>query len=187
MIVALEWAVIALVLAVNGAFILMTLGALLGAAWGAPFVPTGAKTAKKMLRAAGEHIQGATVCDLGAGDARLLVAARRAGARRCFGIEISVVVWMLGQLRIALCGERKQVALHRGNMFAPGFVKKAQQADVVLCYLLPKMMQRVWRDIVPNLRPGTIIISHGFSPPGIEPKSVIPRDSKGGRVLVFVL
>lgn len=142
-----------------------------------PFIPTPARTVDAMIEAA--QLRGTeTVCDLGAGDARLLIAAkRRYPDCTAFGCELVWAVWLLGKLRIALAGQR--IRLARTSVYA----MDVREADVVFLYLFPSMMQKLADKFDRELRPGTTVISHAFRFPGREPRRIIEHGGK--KILVY--
>lgn len=142
-----------------------------------PFIPTPARTVEAMIDAA--ELRGReTVCDLGAGDGRFLLAVKkRFPEATAYGCELVWAVWLLGTLRIALAGT--PVRLMRGSVYHAD----VSHADVVFLYLFPSMMQRLGEKFDRELRPGTRVISHAFRFPGREPERVVERDGK--KIIVY--
>lgn len=168
-------------LLVDGALLLLCLGvALIGVTLiqhlflTVPFIPTPAATVEAMLDAA--DLRGAeTVYDLGAGDARLLIAAkRRHPGITAKGCECVWAVWLLGNLRVWRSGQR--VTLLRRSVYG----MDVRDADVVFLYLFPSMMGRLAAKFDRELRPGTRVVSHAFRFPGREDGR---RIDAGGKTL----
>lgn len=132
--------------------------------WLVPFVPTPLPIVETMIDLA-ELKPGQQVYDLGAGDGRFLIEAKKKEPRiLATGIEGSLGVWMLAKVRIWLSGFR-DIAMYRKNFFAVDL----SSADVLFLYLSIHIMQRLVPKFQSELKPGTLIISHAFSLPGFEP------------------
>ena len=146
-----------------------------------PFVPTPKKTAKVMLDAA--ELQGnETVYDLGAGDGRLLIRAKREyPGITAIGYEIVPVVWFLGRMRALF--SRTGVQMKFGNAFKVN----VSDADCIFLYLITSLMPKLRDKFDRELKPGTRVISHTFSFKGLEPVSTIDVPGLlGGKSKVYV-
>lgn len=147
---------------------------------GAPFIPTQMKQVDRMLKAANLK-PGMKVYDLGSGDGRLVHKAANDYQCNAVGYEYSPMVWLWSQfLRIFWHSKAK---LKYGNFWH----KDLSDADVIVCYLLPGPMKRMKRDILPKLKKGTLVISHAFSIPDLEPWKTLKRDEtqRLGKVLIY--
>ncbi len=146
-----------------------------------PFVPTPRKTAQTMLEAA--HLNGnETVYDLGAGDGRLLIMAKRAyPGIRAIGFEIVPVVWLLGCMRVLLSG--KKVDIRWGNALKANI----GDADCIFLYLISGLMPKFEEKFVRELKPGARVISHAFPLPNRTPVNKIEVPGlMGGKSKVYV-
>ncbi len=146
-----------------------------------PWVPTPRPVIEAMVRAA-ELRGGETVYDLGAGDARILIAAKRASPGiRAVGYEIAPLPWLAGRLRIWLSGQ--DVRLIYGNSSKADL----RDADRIFLYLFPSVMPRLERKFQKELRPGTRVISHAFRFPTKEISREVPLDfwKKRRRLYVY--
>lgn len=171
------WIVIVLVCALLFFFSLGVLGFFIGTILGAPFVPTGSKTVEKMLCSLGD-INGKKVYDLGCGDGRLVFAAEKKGAT-AVGVEISLPVFLFAKLRKFFSASKSEVLL------ASLWKTDISDADIVLVYLLPKMMKKFREEKFPTLKKGAILVSHGFALPDADVFQEKKMDNSGGRVLVY--
>lgn len=124
--------------------------------WGVPYVPTPLPIVRAMIHAA-KLQSGDIVYDLGAGDARLLIEAKRAQPGiRAVGFEVVPTIWLLGVLCIALSRVR---VVFRCRSF---FTHNLSDANVIFLYLSPSMMKKLHAKFTAEIKPGTRIISHGF-------------------------
>lgn len=121
-----------------------------------PFVPTGGRVVEQMVMLA-KLKKGDRVYDLGAGDGRFLIAAKRqVPGIVATGFEVAPAVWMLGQLRIWWSG------LAIRYRFADFMKADVSDADVIFLFLSPAWMVRLSKKFAVQLRPGTLIVSQSF-------------------------
>lgn len=134
---------------------------------GVPYVPTSRSATREMIRLA--RLRGAErIYDLGAGDARILIEAKRAHpGLRATGIEFSPTVWLLGRLRIFLSGQR--VELRRGDARTTDL----RDAGAVFLYLSPGMMAQLEGKFDRELHQGTVVIAHAFRFPRRQPVETV--------------
>ena len=124
-----------LVLAASG-IVIVVIGILSYLLGGALFIATRTKVVKKMVALA-DIQRGEKVYDLGCGDGRLLIEANKKYGAEAIGIEISPFVFWLAKITTLI--HRAKVTLVRGNIYKADF----SDADVVFCYLMPEMMQKL--------------------------------------------
>ena len=128
-----------------------------------PYVPTPPKVVKRMIELA--KISGSeTVYDLGCGDARILISAKKQyPGILATGYELPIGVWILARFRVWLSGLSINICMKdfRNVNF--------RDADIIFLYLLPKVMSPLMKKFNEELKPGTKIISHGFPFPEKEP------------------
>ena len=156
-----------IILAVNVFLLLGFFGFFTGAVRGAPFVPSGKKDVKRMINFANIK-KGQNVYDLGSGDGRIIFAAAKKGANAT-GIEISRIVHIFAILRKKLFREKGE--LLRGSLWDADL----KDADIIFTYLLPPVMKRFEKEMLPTLKKGCIIVSHGFSLPNTKPIEELPK------------
>lgn len=138
-----------------------------------PYIPTPKHVVDAMLDAA--DLKGTeTIYDLGAGDARILIEAKRKfSGVTAKGCELIWVVWLLGKLRIWRSG--LPVHLTRESVYAID----VSDADVIFLYLFPSMMTALAKRFSGMVKPGTLIVSHAFRFGGREPiKTIIAAGKK---------
>jgi len=145
------------------------LGILKGFLFGAPWVPL----SKKRLNFLIDSLQlnpDDVLYDLGSGDARvLIVAAKKYNLKKAVGIEISYFFYFWSKFLIKLKGFKKQIFIIRGNFLE----KDLTEADVVVCYLFPKILAKLKDKFKRELKPGSKIFSVDFAISGWQPKTVI--------------
>lgn len=134
----------------------------------APYVPTPRKVARSMVDFA--DLRGnETVYDLGAGDARLLIAAKEAHPKVIAkGFELSPPVYFLGLFTI--WKSKQKVGLYMRNFFH----QNVSDADCIFLYLMPGAMKTLQKKFAKELKPGTKIVSHAFAFPDREPIKTMP-------------
>lgn len=138
---------------------------------GAPFIPTQMKQVDRMLKAA-KLKPGMKIYDLGSGDGRLVHKAAKEYGATAVGYEYSPFVWLWAKFLSLFW--RSGAKLKYGNFWR----KDISDADIIVCYLLPHSMKRMRRDLMPQLKKGTLIISHAFSIPDLKPHKKLPRVRK---------
>jgi len=136
---------------------------------GAPFVPTEMAQVERMLKAV-ELKPGMKIYDLGSGDGRLVHAASKQYGVDAVGYEFSPLVWAWSKF-LSLFWWRSKAKLKFGNFWK----KDLSDADVIFCYLLTHSMKRMKKYLLPQLKPGALIVSHAFLIEGVEPWKKIPR------------
>lgn len=128
-----------------------------------PYVPTPHKVVQEMIQLA--HLSGTeTVYDLGAGDGRLLVAAKKQFPNiQAIGLEAVPTIWLLGKITIWKSGTRVRFLCKNA------FKKNVKDADVVFLYLLPNILKKLETKFDTELKKGTKVISYAFSFPNKKP------------------
>lgn len=132
----------------------------------APFVPTGRRDLEKILDIADLKF-GENFYDLGAGDGRLIIAAAKRGIKSVgFERVFSLVLW--SRFLIYLRGLSGQAVIKKTN-----FLKEnLSSADVIFCYLMPKVMEQLKPKLENELKSGSRVISRAFAIPGWKPQAV---------------
>ena len=102
------------------------------------------------------------MCDLGAGDGKIAIAAAKKFGARAIGIEYNPDMVKHANANaqnagVAGNGPGKAIIRH-GDIFATDF----SQATVVTLYLLPALNMKLRPQLL-SMRPGTRVVSHSFS------------------------
>lgn len=145
-----------------------------------PYVPTSQWIGREMVKAA--HLKaGDVVYDLGAGDGRVLMLAKKMHPGiHAVGCEIVPTVWLMGMIRRFL--KRSDVTLHLRSAFD----QDLRDADVLLLYMTADFLATLRPKLEKELRPGTRIVSHAFHLPGLEPKERIELKNGWRRAVLNV-
>ncbi len=147
---------------------------------GAPYVPTPMHIVRRMVALA-ELKSGDRVYDLGAGDARLLIAAKKqVPGITAIGYELVPTVWLLGTLRI-FCS-RTRIFWRMRDVRTADF----HDADCIFLYLLPGVLEQLLPIFDQQLKPGTRVISSVFPLAGREPERMETVQWMGGERKVRV-
>ena len=147
----------------------------------APFICSPKEVVTTMIEMATVQ-KGDIVIDLGAGDGRLLLAAKRAAPDSTVrGYEIHIFAWIIGWFRCLGSG----VSLRLSNLFyAP-----IGEADVLFLYLWPSVLEKLMPKLEREGKDGLRIISHSFSFPHLVPvlEKVLFIKGKRHTVRLYVL
>ncbi len=134
---------------------------------GIPPVPTFPKVRKTMLAEIPSDLQG-TVFELGAGWGSLAFPlAKQFPDCTIQAFEISPVPWLFSKLRHFL-NPLPNLFIHRADFHKIPL----EDAALIVCFLMPRAMEKLGSKFEAELRPGTLIISSFFSVPGWKPQSI---------------
>lgn len=129
-----------------------------------PYVPTPVAIVQTMLDLAALQ-PGMVVYDLGAGDGRFLLQAKKRQPNCiAIGYEGAFGVWIYGKIRIYF-SRLTNISFYWRNFFKADL----RNADVIFVYLTISMMKKLLPKFQKELRPGTKIISHAFKLPDLVP------------------
>lgn len=135
---------------------------------GAPWVPTWRRDVNRFLRLA-QLRPGERFYDLGCGDGRLVRAAANAGATAT-GFECSILPYVLARIR---CGSAR---VHYRDFWNANL----SDADVVYCFLMPKVYPKLKLKLERECRAGTRVILYVWPMAGwaVDAMDVAPRQPK---------
>ncbi len=121
-----------------------------------------------------------TFLDLGCGLGGVLAwLARTRPAGRYYGIESAPVPFLLSWLRAAL--GRRSCRISWGDFHKLDL----SRYDVVYAYLSPAAMGGLWRKARREMRSGSLLISNGFTVPGVPPELTVAIGAQGGSRLLL--
>lgn len=142
---------------------------------GAPWVPTFNKNLLASFKLADIKAR-ETVYDLGCGDGRWLTAAARlTGAKKIIGVEISLLPYVLAQVRRWLSPNRARIKVCWRNFYQLDL----SGADVIYIFSLPKVMAKLEPKFKKELHPGARVVSLAFKLPNYQPAEVFKATANG--------
>jgi hypothetical protein len=147
-----------------------------------PYVPTPVGVIEAMMGMA-ELKGNEVIYDLGAGDGRILIhAKKRYPGVTARGCEIVPTIWLMGVIRGWLSRVRISLKLQSA------LDMDLKNADVVFLYVTAPLMRKLAPKLERELRPGARVISHVFSIPGkeVHEERVVERWWGRAKVLKYV-
>jgi len=162
--------------------VMVVLGTMVWAGFSAaPFVPTFKKGLKAGVRLAAIG-PGEKVCDLGCGDGRwLLETAQSTSAGKIVGFEISLIPLFIAWLRILFSPARFRISLRYQSFYRANL----SEFDVVFGFLIPRIMPRVEKLLLKNLKPGARFVSYVFKLPNLEPEKIIKTSPTSPSIYLY--
>jgi 16S rRNA A1518/A1519 N6-dimethyltransferase RsmA/KsgA/DIM1 with predicted DNA glycosylase/AP lyase activity len=113
--------------------------------------------------------QGNIIYELGSGWGGLaFTIAATLPESRVFAFELSYLPWLYSSVKLKLKRNKNTHFLRKDFFKYP-----ISQADIIVCYLYPKAMEKLRIKFERELKPGTLIISNTFAIPGWKPIRVI--------------
>ncbi len=137
------------------------------------YVPTPHEVVSKMLDMA-KVAKGEVVYDLGCGDGRIVVAAAKRGAK--------ATGWDINAERVREARENvknNHVEQNAKILHDDIFTLDLSSANVVTLYLLTSLNEKLIPQLE-KLKPGSRIVSHDFSMPGVKPDEVVEFEETNG-------
>ncbi|MDP2877740.1 MAG: class I SAM-dependent methyltransferase [Holophaga sp.] len=120
------------------------------------------------------------VVDLGAGLGGPLAAlAHRRPEARFIGVEASPLVWLIAWLRCLPW--KKNCRIQAGSLWRFPLA----EIDLAFAFLSPAPMAALWEKACTEMKPGTLLISHSFQIPGVEPERRISLPGRPGACLLL--
>ena len=80
---------------------------------------------------------------------------------RVVGFELSIIPWLYSRLKIAMLAPNNLTF-----KLTSFFMADLSDADLVVCYLMPKTMARLSEKLAQELKPGALVLSNSFALPG---------------------
>ena len=130
-----------------------------------PPIPTGKKRVLEMLQLTSPK-EGDLFIDLGCGFGDVLFLAEKNFSVRIIGYELSWPIAFVARLRKFFQSSRVQIV--RKDFYKVLF----NNADIVFTYLWPTHMERIEKEIWPQLKTGSRLVSCAFPFPNIKPSTV---------------
>jgi hypothetical protein len=134
-------------------------------------MPSSYKAKKQLLMALPNNIEG-PIYELGAGWGTLAFPlAKQHPLCQVLAFEVSPIPWLYLKLR-KLISKQKNITIIRKDFFKTNL----SHAQVIVCYLYPKAMERLKAKFETELTPGTIILSNTFAIPQWTPIEIYELD-----------
>ena len=146
----------------------------------APWLPLWKKDVNRMLSLA-QIKEGEIVCDLGAGDARLLITAALDYKAKGLGFEVAILPYLIGCIKIYIKGLNNRIIFKFSNFFSQNIA----QADVICLFLTPAGMEKLKPKLEKETKKGVRILSYAFIIKGWEPKCVDDSMPNRGKIYLY--
>lgn len=150
-----------------GATLLLAVMVIVPVFFGAPWHPISRKDLKRALDFCGVQA-GERLVDLGSGDGRVLITAAKDYGLMGTGIEIDPIKVWLANLRVRVAGVSDKVRIVRANIFAYDY----READLLFVYLTHQALDKLFPDILDQLKPTARILCYRFCIRGMTPDKV---------------
>lgn len=138
--------------------------------YGAPFVPTPMAAVKKILASA-KIKKNEKVYDIGCGDGRMVYLAAKDYNAEAVGFELSPLVYALARIRHFFWQSKAKILFRDFKFY------NFENADVIVCYLLPETLARLQTKLDLELKKGTRVVSYAFPVGNWKPSSKIERNT----------
>lgn len=145
---------------------------------GGPFVPTPIPAVLKVLKHANIH-KGDKVYDIGAGDNRFIHFATKFYKAKGVGFELNPFIYFIAKIRQLFWGWEGEII--RGNFWK----QSLEDADVILCYMMPNSLAKFQKKFEAELRNGAKILSYAFHIGTLKPTKVIPKKGKIAKIFIY--
>jgi SAM-dependent methyltransferase len=133
----------------------------------APWVPSKKIDRQRVLSVA-QVKPNDIIYDLGCGDGRwLFYFAKNSAAKEIRGFEISLIMFFVAWIKKLFSGY-PQVKINLKSLYRANL----HQADIVLCFLLPKAMNKLLPKFQKELKSGAKVVSYAFSLPNKTPEII---------------
>ena len=150
-----------------GAALLLAVMVIVPALFGAPWHPISRRDLKRALDFC-EASAGERIVDLGSGDGRVLITAAKDYGLVGTGIEIDPIKVWLANLRLRFAGVQDKVKIVRANIFDTDY----GAADLLFIYLTHQALDKLFPDILEQLKPNVKILCYRFCIQGMTPDKV---------------
>jgi hypothetical protein len=130
---------------------------------GAPWVPTRKKDLDRLISLAGIK-DGDLIYELGSGDGRILFEIVKQYSVDARGVEISLAPYLYSKMKswitntIIVHKMKGRVRIKYQNLFQTNL----SSADLVICFLMPKTIEKLEKKFASELKKGAKVISYVF-------------------------
>ena len=150
-----------------GVALLLALMVIGPALFGSPWHPISRRDLKRALDFC-EVRTGERIVDLGSGDGRVLITAAKDYGLAGTGIEIDPLKVWLANLRVHFAGVSDKVTIVRASIFDYDY----RDADILFIYLTHQAIDKLFPDILKQLKPDAKILCYRFCIQGMSPDKV---------------
>jgi predicted RNA methylase len=160
--------------------ILLIVPMVIGAVYGAPWVPTPKRAVERMLEIA-ELKGNEKIIDPGCGDGRILFTAAKLYPNiTAVGYELFFIPYLFAKVHSWFV---PNVTVH----FADSRYVELSDFDVLLCYMLPETLAKLGPIWQKKLKKDAKVISYAFHVANWEPVKILPRipEKRLARVLMY--
>jgi predicted RNA methylase len=145
---------------------------------GGPFIPTPLKAVHSVLKHA-KIKKGEKVYDIGAGDGRFIHFATKDYGAKATGFEMDPFVYFIAKIRQLFFS-------WKGKIIRSDFRKHSlKDADVIVCYMMPKTLAKFQIKFDKELKKGTRIISYAFHIGTWKAKKIVPKKGKIAKIFIY--
>lgn len=148
---------------------------LISVIFGSPYVMVDKPTIRQALKLA-ELKKREMLYDLGCGNGDVLIEAAKKGAKAT-GFEISPYCYLWAKIKTA---KYRNIKIHYQNIFPADI----SQADVIYCYLMPKILEKLGPKFQRELKVGTRVVSIGFPIKKMEKK--LEQKINSRKIFIYV-
>lgn len=147
----------------------------------APYVKTPPRVIEKIFSEIKINPQD-IVYDLGCGDASFLIAVEKKFGAQTIGFELSPIAYCRAKQKI----KREQA---KTKLFFKSFFKQTiSDADVVFCFLVPGIMEKVGTYLESQLKRNAQVISYAFPIPQWQPSKILdtlPNGNQSSKIYIY--
>lgn len=145
--------------------------------YGAPYVPTATSEVKTFVQKI-KVPKNAHMIELGCGDGRVLRIFAKEHGVKGRGYDINPIVLTIA--RISTYFQKLDLSFHNKDIRTLDLSKY----DIIYIFLFPKLIHEL-KDQIMNVKPGAIIISHGFKIPFLEKERTHTYQGKKFKTFVY--
>jgi len=133
------------------------------------YVPTPPDIVKKMVELAAVKPDDVPY-ELGCGDARIIIATVKGGAKKGVGIDRDDERVKESIEKVKEAGLTDKIEIRKGDIFDNTVTKGLEDATVVMLYMSDELNAMLKPKLLKNLKPGARIVSHRFIMPDWKPE-----------------
>ncbi|MBI2453321.1 SAM-dependent methyltransferase, partial [Candidatus Peregrinibacteria bacterium] len=97
------------------------------------------------------------------------------------GYEIAPLVYILAMIKKFLNHSKTQI------LWKNFFASNLSGADIIFCYLMPNMLEKVGKKMIKECDKGTLIVSHTFQIKGLKPFKIWARHQDLPEIYLYKL